>query len=397
MESCDLLFIWFPHSQRKTEVVHIHCGNLPHLQALYGKWNDNATSPSNSKSPAQENVANNSATLTEPSDSGTTTSDSTSDLTEIPDVNALLSEALGKLGDNQFDRYLIPEALIVINEWLKRHGFCITFSILHLIIWLFLCPYCPSWPLIYLFPAIKFISLPICGLIFMFIVKPLVSLQHYAPCETYLSLLPVLPACTDATFPCHVPIPIKNLPFQTARFLRPYSSRRYQREKSNFHRLLSVSIHDAVFETSSLILYDVFIPLHLCILTFFWNATKHGRHFCHHCNLPWYSLLFLTFLWIQVPLTYAIPGTNHALVKDKYNWTPSNINTNYKLPPVRLQGIVVILKQLEIHHLLSHNLPLQLSKISITNHSVFSLTPTVNFFIIGIVANRVIVNYTNLL
>ena len=48
---------------------------------------------------------------------------------------------------------------------------------------------------------------------------------------------------------------------------------------------------------------------------YFPHSTKHSRY-CHSFhNCPWYTLLFLNFISIQVPLTYAIPGKNHVLVK----------------------------------------------------------------------------------
>ena len=62
---------------------------------------DTGNSVSDYKSPSQENVANNSTILNVPSYLVTVTSDRTSDLTEVPDGNALLEEALRQLGDNK--------------------------------------------------------------------------------------------------------------------------------------------------------------------------------------------------------------------------------------------------------------------------------------------------------
>ena len=131
------------------------------------------------------------------------------------------------------------------------------------------CPirlYSYLWPLCvsYTLPAV--LVPPPCGLIFLIISKPLFSLLHYAPYKIYLSLLLMLPACVDATFPRHALITIKHLPFQTAHFWRPYSSHWSQRKKPNFRCFLYVSIHDSVCETSYFILYAVCIPLHLLII-----------------------------------------------------------------------------------------------------------------------------------
>ena len=63
--------------------------------------NDTVPYTSNSKSPYQENVANKSTILNVPSYLVTATSYRTSDITEVPDGNALSEEALGQLGDNK--------------------------------------------------------------------------------------------------------------------------------------------------------------------------------------------------------------------------------------------------------------------------------------------------------
>ena len=62
--------------------------------------NDTVTSPYSSKSTAQEIDTNKSTTPTEPYDSSTPISDSNSALTEVSEVNALLSVAFVQLGDN---------------------------------------------------------------------------------------------------------------------------------------------------------------------------------------------------------------------------------------------------------------------------------------------------------
>ena len=77
--------------------------------------NDTSTSPSEYKSSAKANVTNKSTIITEPYDLDTTTSDSTYSLTEVPDFNALLAAALGRLGDNQLAWDLISDALNIIN------------------------------------------------------------------------------------------------------------------------------------------------------------------------------------------------------------------------------------------------------------------------------------------
>ena len=59
------------------------------------------TSPSDSKYPAQENVANKSTILTEPSDSSTTTFENNYALSEVPDVKSILEAAISQLRDNQ--------------------------------------------------------------------------------------------------------------------------------------------------------------------------------------------------------------------------------------------------------------------------------------------------------
>ena len=66
--------------------------------------------------------------------------------------------------------------------------------------------------------------------------------------------------------------------------------------------------------TTSLFMRSVCLSIYSS-LHFFLNATKHGRYRRCHRSFSWYSLLFLTFLLIQDPLTYAIPGTNHGLFK----------------------------------------------------------------------------------
>ena len=110
--------------------------------------NDTVPYTSNSKSPYQENVANKSTTLMEPSDSATTTSDSTYALTKEPDVNSLLAAAIGQHGDNHIAWDLISGDLNVVNEWLKLHVFGLTLPILNITHCLFEWPYYPSWPLL---------------------------------------------------------------------------------------------------------------------------------------------------------------------------------------------------------------------------------------------------------
>ena len=100
-------------------------------------------------------------------------------------------------------------------------------------------------------------------------------------------------------------------------FLIPLFFLSAPREKPSFHHLFSVDIHNAVFKTPPFILYAVHITLHLIILPFFLNATKYGRYRLSVCNLSCYTLQLLNFLSNQAPLTYAIPGTNHVLVKDE--------------------------------------------------------------------------------
>ena len=160
-------------------------------------------------------------------------------------------------------------------------------AILHLMLCLFSWLYFPSCPLIYLFLAFRFILLPIRGLILLIIEQPLIGLLHYASYATYPHLLTVLPICVDETLPSHAPIPIKHLPFWTHRFWCPYYFCQSPREESNFHSLLSVVIHNAVFDNSSFNLSVVHITLHILVLPFFLNTTKHGRYCRLLRNLPW--------------------------------------------------------------------------------------------------------------
>ena len=71
-------------------------------------------------------------------------------------------------------------------------------------------------------------------------------------------------------------------------FLTPLFFCQSLREKPNFHCHFFVAIHYAVFRTCSFILYAVHIPLHVLILPFFLNATKHGHYRCRRRNFPWY-------------------------------------------------------------------------------------------------------------
>ena len=77
--------------------------------------NDNITSPSDYKYPDQANVSKKSTIITEPTELATTTSDRTSTLTEVPDINALLATALGQLGDNQLYQDFISDDINVIT------------------------------------------------------------------------------------------------------------------------------------------------------------------------------------------------------------------------------------------------------------------------------------------
>ena len=77
--------------------------------------NDTSTFPSNYKAPSQENLAKKSTIITNPSNSATTTSEISYALTEVPDVNALMGEALDLLGYNQISWDLTSDALNVIN------------------------------------------------------------------------------------------------------------------------------------------------------------------------------------------------------------------------------------------------------------------------------------------
>ena len=165
--------------------------------------------------------------------------------------------------------------------------------------------------------ALNFIYCPYVASYRWFLHNPLIISLCYPPYSIYLFSLSFLHVCVDMNFPRSELIPIKHLPLQTARKWRPYSSRQYLWEKPNFCCLVSVAIHNSLFETSSFILFAVCIPLHLLILLFLINATKHGGYCRFRRNPPWYSLLFLTLLSIQSPLTYAIYGTNHVLVRDK--------------------------------------------------------------------------------
>ena len=72
---------------------------------------------------------NKSTILTEPSDAATTTSDCTSALTEVPDINDLLAVAHRKLGDSYIAQELISNYLNMINEWLKFHGLFVILAI----------------------------------------------------------------------------------------------------------------------------------------------------------------------------------------------------------------------------------------------------------------------------
>ena len=96
---------WHPHT---VETCHTrkHC--------LESK-NDNITSPSDYKSPDKANVSKKVTIITEPTHLATTTSDRTSTLTEVPNIDALLAAALGQLGDNQLDQEFISDALNVIT------------------------------------------------------------------------------------------------------------------------------------------------------------------------------------------------------------------------------------------------------------------------------------------
>ena len=175
-----------------------------------------------------------------------------------------------------------------------------------------------------------FILFPVSGLTLLIIAQPLVSLLHYTPYETYISLLPVLPAFVDSTFTCPAPILIEHLSFQTDSFWRPYYSRQSPREKPNLRHLFSISIHDDVFKTSYFILSVVRIFLHLIILTFFemqpimivivtFASTSLGTH-----SYSWLSSIPKTHL-----LTLYLAQTM-SLLKIKCNWTPSDRNTTYK-------------------------------------------------------------------
>ena len=84
------------------------------------------------------------------------------------------------------------------------------------------------------------------------------------------------------------------------------------------------------------------------------------------------------------------------LLNMKLNWTPSESKPIYDFPSVILQAIIPILKQPETHHLLSHNIPLQLSNISIKNH-YFVTNSDIQLCIIDTGTNMVIINYPNLL
>ena len=143
---------------------------------------------------------------------------------------------------------------------------------------LFSYPYNPYWTLIYLFPLLKLIVFPLSGPKLLMFEHPILSLLNYAKYAIYLSLLSVLTERTDSTLLHHVPIPIEHLPFQTACF----QNRQSAKEKPNFHHLFSVLVHDAVFDTYYFIISAIYITLHLLVLIFFLNKTKHISHRqCH--------------------------------------------------------------------------------------------------------------------
>ena len=95
---------------------HTHIAETCHTRKrCMESKHDTGNSPLDSKSPAQENLANNSNIFIETSGSATTTSDNASALTEVSDINYLLEADLSQLGENQIAQYLISDALNAIN------------------------------------------------------------------------------------------------------------------------------------------------------------------------------------------------------------------------------------------------------------------------------------------
>ena len=142
---------------------------------------------------------------------------------------------------------------------------------------------------------------------------------HYAPHETYIYLFTAPADFEYKLIYHHAPIPIDHLPFQTARLQCPYYYRQSPRDihilHTMFHNLVSVDMHDALFETSHFMISAVCIPLSIPILPFFSNVNRHGCYCYHYCNFPLYNILFFAILSRQDTFTYNISGTNHSLTK----------------------------------------------------------------------------------